>query len=343
MVRKEIALAQPYDKNNDAPLLAASTLNPTVGERLLTRVAPVSPTDTNHKIFLLFEQEDALHALAVVENGRPIGLINRHAMINIFARPFRHELFGRRPCTLFMDAEPLVVEHTMTLRDLSQQIVNGSSRHLANGFIITIEGYYAGLGTGQDLVRAITEIQISAARYANPLTQLPGNVPINERIDALLHEGRTFCACYCDLDHFKPFNDVYGFNRGDRVIQFTAEVLVELSDSDHDFVGHIGGDDFIILFISSDWEVRCRTILSTFGERIGTFFNAEDRNRGGYSSENRCGEIEFHPLMSLSIGAVPINRGTFNSHREVAYVASQVKKAAKNIRGNSLVINQRHC
>ncbi|MEI6415116.1 MAG: GGDEF domain-containing protein [Pseudomonadota bacterium] len=323
------------------PPPVVSTLNPTIGERLLTRVPPVTPESTNRMVFHRFEQDDSLLAIAVVEKDRPVGLINRYVMIDAFARPFRHELFGQKPCTHFMDPEPLIVEYRMTLHDLSRQIVEGAPRHLSNGFIITLDARYVGLGSGRDLIREITELQICAARYANPLTQLPGNVPINERIDALLREGNTFCVCYFDLDHFKPFNDVYGFSRGDQVIQLTAELLVEFSDPQCDFVGHIGGDDFIVLFLSPDWEARCRAMLATFGERIGTFFDAEDLARGGYISENRCGDQEFHPLTSLSIGALMIRPGMFDSYREVARVTAEIKKAAKSIPGNSLVVNHR--
>ncbi|MEI6416000.1 MAG: GGDEF domain-containing protein [Pseudomonadota bacterium] len=323
------------------PPPVVSTLNPTIGERLLTRVLSVTPNTTNHEVFHWFERDDSLLAIAVVEDGRPLGLINRYVMIDAFARPFRHELFGQKPCTFFMDAEPLVVEMSTTLHDLSRQIVEGAPRHLSNGFIVTLDGQYVGLGSGRDLIREITELQIRSARYANPLTQLPGNVPINERIDALLQVSNTFCVCYFDLDHFKPFNDVYGFSRGDQVIQLTAELLVEFSDPRQDFVGHIGGDDFIVLFLSPDWEARCRAMLATFGERIGNFFDADDLARGGYVSENRCGDQEFHPLTSLSIGALMISPGMFNSYREVAQVTAEVKKAAKSIPGSSLVVNHR--
>ncbi|CAK0765129.1 hypothetical protein CCP4SC76_4260010 [Gammaproteobacteria bacterium] len=322
--------------------MTVSASNPMIGERLLTRVPPVAPDASNHAVFRLFEQDDSLLSVAVVADGRPIGLINRYAMVDAFARPYRHELFGQKPCTLFMDPEPLMVEYSTTLHDLSRQIVDGAPRHLSNGFIITCQGRYMGLGSGRDLIREITDLQIRAARYANPLTQLPGNVPINERIDALLHEHCTFCVCYVDLDYFKPFNDVYGFSRGDQVILLTAELLVEFSDAQRDFVGHIGGDDFILLFLSPDWETRCRSLLTRFDERIGGFFKAEDRARGGYVSENRCGDEEFYPLTSLSIGAVVISPGMFDSFREVARVSAEVKKAAKGMRGSSLVINRRH-
>ena len=95
------------------------------------------------------------------------------------------------------------------------------------------------------------------ARYANPLTLLPGNVPIQEHIERLLQSQRPFAVAYCDLDHFKPYNDVYGYKRGDQVIQRLGRILVECAAPEVDFVGHIGGDDFIVVFENADWPERC--------------------------------------------------------------------------------------
>ncbi|MDP2878091.1 MAG: GGDEF domain-containing protein, partial [Sulfuricella sp.] len=215
--------------------------------KLLRECKTVAPDTSNDVLYDLFVGDPELHALPVVENGSPVGLINRSALIDGYARPFRRELFGKKSCTRLMDAAPLIVEKDMSIQELSHAIVEADRHHLSNGFIITDRGQYLGMGTGHDLVREITQMQISAARYANPLTLLPGNVPINEQIALLLHGGTEFCACYCDLDHFKPFNDVYGYHSGDDVIQLTGKILSEVCDPDQDFIGHIGGDDFIIL------------------------------------------------------------------------------------------------
>ena len=91
----------------------------------------------------------------------------------------------------------------------------------------------------------------SAARYANPLTSLPGNIPISQHIAALIESGEPFATCYCDLNNFKPFNDVYGYWRGDDMIRLCADIIRRNSDPQRDFVGHVGGDDFVMLAISS--------------------------------------------------------------------------------------------
>lgn len=310
--------------------------------RLLIRLDPVSPTTPISEVFERFERDPSLNAVAVVDAHNPVGLINRHALIDRLARPYHHELYGRRPCTIFMDAEPLVIDKNLTVQELSYLVASSDRRHLSNGFIITDAGRYLGVGTGHDLMREITDLQIQAARYANPLTQLPGNVPINERIDEYLRADVPFVCCYCDLDEFKPFNDVYGFSKGDAVIQFTGRLLAQACDPALDFVGHIGGDDFIVLFRSDDWKGRCERVLNQFDAHVGDFFEPEHRRRGGYITENRQGKREFHALTSLSVGALEVPPGAFGSHKEVARIAADCKKMAKRQPGNSLYTDRRH-
>lgn len=312
-------------------------------ERRLMMKVPCFLSDTlNEEVFDFFESNPHIDEAAIVqEDDAPVGLISRSILIDRFARPYRRELYGKKPCTSFMDPDPLIVDLKISIQELSH-LVAGDRRHLTHGFIFTENGKYAGIGTGHDLIREITDLQIQAARYANPLTGLPGNTPINEHIDKLLEQQAPFVACYCDLDHFKPFNDVYGFSKGDAMIQMTAKILAEICDPELDFLGHIGGDDFIALFCSPDWEQRCRNGLEKFGAAVIPFFSTSDNERGGYVTENRRGEKEFNALTSLSIGAVKAAPGMFSSHMEISSVAADAKKMAKKIPGNSLYINLRN-
>jgi diguanylate cyclase (GGDEF)-like protein len=216
------------------------------------------------------------------------------------------------------------------------------SRYFADGFIITEQGRYIGVASGQDLLRELTRMQLEAARYANPLTMLPGNVPINEQIERLLRAKKPFVACYCDLNHFKPFNDTYSYRKGDELIQLTGRLLGWACDPKLDFVGHIGGDDFILLMQSHDWMKRCEMVLESFKSTATLMFKEEHLNEGGYTSEARDGEICFHPLTSLSIGAVKVLPGRFVSHHEVSAGMTEAKKMAKKMPGNFLFVEQRN-
>ncbi len=312
----------------------------TIG-KLLHAVEPIAPAMCNNDVYDIFMADPALLILPIVDHGIPLGLISRYEMIDHFARPYQRELYGKKSCTVFMDANPIIADKETTLQELSVCIVQAEAHHLSNGFIITDGGSYLGMGRGHDLMREITQMQINAARYANPLTQLPGNVPINEHIERLLGSGTRFWVCYCDLDHFKPFNDVYGYRKGDDVIELTGTILSGHVDANRDFVGHIGGDDFMILFQSEDWEQRCRALLGKFEAAIGDFYSHEDRERGGYLSEDRQGRKMFYPLISLSLGAIKAEPGQFYSHHQIASAATGAKKQAKKIHGNSLFIDRR--
>ncbi len=305
---------------------------------------PLEPLTRNHTVdeaYGWFSDHPHRVAVPVVENEVPIGLLNRYTIIDRYARPFRRELFSHRPCTLFMDTAPLIVDRSMELEELSRLVSDAEQRYLSDGFIITDRGRYLGIGTGHTLMREITRLKVEAASYANPLTGLPGNVPINERIDTLIANGIEFVCAYCDLDHFKPFNDVYGYSTGDAIIRTTARVLQEGVDAEHDFVGHVGGDDFIVLLRSPQWEQRCHEMLKRLEDEFAGFFSQEDNARGGYHAEDRQGQRVFHPLPALSIGAITIEPPYYHSHREVAAACADAKKQAKRMPGNSLFIDRR--
>lgn len=313
---------------SQAQLAFGSSKMPTA-RNLLRPLEPLPRDATNVMVIERFEADLDLDVLPVVHDGQPIGMINRQSMIDRFARPFRKEVFGRKSCDLFMDHAPLVVDQQASIQELAMMLSLAPKHYMLDGFIITANGQYCGVGSAHDLVATITEMQITAARYANPLTQLPGNVPINEHIDRMLATRSTFVAAYVDIDNFKPYNDVFGYRRGDDVIQALGRLICEIADPRLDFVGHIGGDDFFVIFQSEDWEMRCWQLVSAFAEAMNGLLSQEERAHGGYMAENRRGEIGFQALPTLSIGAVRAGPGEYESHRDVAAAASVAKKQAK--------------
>jgi diguanylate cyclase (GGDEF)-like protein len=310
--------------------------------KLLTYVEPVLPETLNDHVFERFTANPALRIIPVVKSGKPVGIINRYQFIDRFAKPYQRELMGKKPCSELIQSDPLLVEKNMPIEELSHFLAEADGRHFADGFIITESGRYIGVASGQDLLRELTQMQLEAARYANPLTLLPGNVPINEHIERLLQANTPFVACYCDLDHFKPFNDNYSYRKGDEMIQLTGRILNWACDPKLDFIGHIGGDDFILLMQSRDWKTRCEQALRSFEQATELMFKEEHLIAGGYSSEGRDGIAKFHPLTSLSIGATQVLPGQFLSHHKVSAAMTDAKKMAKKISGNSLFIEQRN-
>jgi GGDEF domain-containing protein len=140
-------------------------------------------------------------------------------------------------------------------------LASPEQRYLTQAFIVTEGARYLGLRTGEQLVRVVTKVRIEAARPANPLTFLPGDIPISEHISRLLDSGGDFVACYAYLNDFKPFNNQYGYLRGDEMIRLAARTLVAHCNPRRDFVGHVRGDDFVLLLQYADWLERCERIV----------------------------------------------------------------------------------
>ncbi len=308
---------------------------------LLREVDALDPRVPNEEAYQRFARDPSCFAIPVVDKGVPVGLLRRHHLLESFARPFNRELYGKKPCAQMMDKQPLIVSADMSVHELSALVVAAEQRYLVDGFIITDEGCYLGMGTGFELMRKMAELQISAARYANPLTGLPGNVPLSETIDRLLAAEVPFVVAYVDLDNFKPFNDLYGYAAGDEMIQLVGRLLADAADPERDFVGHVGGDDFALLLQSPDWEQRLQDALLAFDAGVRELFSAEHLALGGFQVAGRTGELSFFPLSTLSIGVVKVPPGQFLTHYEIGSATAEAKKQAKKIAGSSLFVDRR--
>lgn len=295
----------------------------------VVQAPPVSPTTPNNAVAAMFHERTELHALAVVDGTRPVALINRQQFMNHYATLYFREVHGRKPCLAFANTAPRVVELDCDVEQLMGILTSQDQRYLNDGYIVTDNGRYLGLGTGDQLVRAVTETRIEAARHANPLTFLPGNIPISLHMQRLLDNGTEFVACYADLNHFKPFNDHYGYWRGDQMIRLVARLATTHCDARRDFVGHVGGDDFMLIFQSSNWRQRCKNIIQDFAREALALFDEAAQRAGGIHAEDRHGVPRFFPCTTLAIGAAHITPGRLRHAEEVANLAALAKHEAK--------------
>jgi diguanylate cyclase (GGDEF)-like protein len=270
-----------------------------------------------------------------------VGIIFRDLFLSkLFASRYGLELYGKKPIKLFIDKIPLSVDQDISIQAVSKKLTSAMRDDAA--FIITCNGKYAGIGTVIDLLEEMTHQQIESAKYANPLTLLPGSVPLNEKINQLLAKKIPFSVAYFDLDNFKPFNDVYGYDAGDNIIKAVANTLKEFVPLEKGQIGHIGGDDFIAIFTSEDWLPCCKAILKSFKSIVPRYYKDVDIKAGGIHTENRAGHKCFYPLISLSIGIVDeAATALCQSHVRIADLAAGAKKQAKKMEGNSLFINKR--
>jgi GGDEF domain-containing protein len=272
----------------------------------------VTPQTTNDEVANIFLTHPDLHALAVLDDGRPVAILNRLKFINEYAKLYYRDIAGRKSCLINANTEPRLIEKYHQIDELVGILTSEDQRYLADGFIVTDNGRYLGLGTGDQLVRSVTETRIEAARHANPLTFLPGNIPISQHIDRLLKKQSNFVACYADLNNFKPYNDCYGYWRGDEMIRLMATVAKQHCDAQRDFLGHVGGDDFILLFQSADWRARCDRIVSQFNARAVELFDDIARQAGGIHAEDRHGVARFFSFTTVSVGAVVVVGGQYS-------------------------------
>ena len=181
-------------------------------------------------------------------------------------------------------------------------------------------------------------------RRISALTGLPGNVQIHAELKKRISKKEEFSVLYLDLDNFKAYNDVYGFLKGDQIIEFTAQTILKcihqlfLEDS---FIGHIGGDDFIAIVPTIHVDEVCQSIIATFDKEVEKFFTDEDLERGYIEVANRKGVMEQFPLTSISIGVVIAEKGRFSNILEIGEVGAQVKHMAKSVMGSSYAIDRR--
>ncbi len=186
---------------------------------------------------------------------------------------------------------------------------------------------------------------LNSNRTVSPLTGLPGNAQIQAEMKKRLKSGRTFAMLYVDLDNFKAYNDTYGFANGDEIIKFTARTIVKniLGEPEdvNNFVGHIGGDDFVAITEGVDYESKCQSMIADFDSESINYYNQEDIDNGYIEVENRKGVMEQFPLISVSIGVVEVNNEKFKNTLEIGEAGAAVKHLAKTIYGSTYVIDRR--
>jgi len=309
---------------------------------LVKHIPAIIPEITISTVLDLFQQDNELTLIPIVKNQVCSGIIYKDQFLTkLFASKFGIELYGTKPISHFLTQKPVSFDQETPIEQVSQKLTN--TLHNDSAFIITDKGNYLGVVTVIDLLEDITLQQIKNAQHANPLTLLPGVTPINDKINNLLKSGHSFAIAYFDLDHFKPFNDHYGYDAGDKAIKLVAQLIQELSDSQSSHIGHIGGDDFIVIYQQADSGIKtCQAILNKFAQEVPHYYNETDRNNHGIHAHDRQGKPCFFPLLSLSIGIVPPEAVIHcSSHMQISDLAAEAKHQAKLISENSYFINRR--
>ena len=311
---------------------------------IVEHVPTVGPETSTEQVEAKFSAS-SVRGVVVLQGKKPVGLVMKNRLYFHLGSYYGVSLYHKRPVELVMDASPLIVSVDLPLEAVSKIAMSREESTLYDLIIVVQGDQYVGVVSIMNLLNNITELQVLCAHNSNPLTGLPGNLVIEEQLRRLLVNESEFAVLYLDLNNFKAYNDKYGFEHGDKVLLMTAETLsrsLAREGQGEDFLGHIGGDDFIIITSPDRAERIASAIIEIFDREILAAYSDEDRKRGFIQVKNRQGRVEKFPVTSISIAGVTNKFRKFNNYWEIPEVAAELKKLAKQQAGSCLVFDRRH-
>lgn len=289
-----------------------------------------------------FRKNNTFTNIVVTEDDIPKGLVMEHHLNRQLSYQYGVALFHKRSIETVMDDTPLIVDMDIPVEQAARLAMKRESLKAYDDIIITKRGRLYGIVTVQSLMNVLAKIQVEMAKGTNPLTGLPGNVAIEQEVESRIKQKRGFSIIYGDLDHFKVYNDTYGFKNGDRIIKLAADIMAwatrKHAPQDAQLC-HIGGDDFVLITTAESVQRICKSITRCFGRLVKNCYCAEDRDRGWIKAKGRDGKEREYPLVTISLGVIEVFGQC--SLMEIGERAAHIKKYAKSIPGNSVAIDRR--
>lgn len=297
--------------------------------------------------FSIFMNDHDLRTIAVVDtHNRPLGALLRYEFLErVILGKFGYgfSLNSKKSVRDVMRRDILIIDGSLTLEEAGAIVSTKDFDENLMDIIVCSNGVYRGILPIKQLLYFLSEKTLKLALEANPLTGLPGNWSIKKEVEERLDKGIPFEVVYIDINDFKPYNDKYGFAAGDRVIQRLGEILKNLQrDFPEIWIGHIGGDDFVMIAPPNRSEDLCQKIVEDFENLRGEFHDPDDLVKKHYESLDRLGQVKIFNLLSLSCAIIPSSN--FSSFGELSSRASEVKIYAKSLaksRGNSSIARDR--
>jgi len=289
-----------------------------------------------------FETHPRVSSVAVVSRRRPVGLVTRHQMDRVLSSQYGLALYTNRPVTKIMDGQPLIVDWNTPLEVAAQAAMNRDGYKIYDHVLVTREGRLTGLASVQKILDALAQVQMEMAKGANPLTGLPGNVAIESEIEKYVKSGKPVSFVYADLDNFKVYNDSYGFKAGDEIILLTSRILswaLRRHGTPNDFLGHVGGDDFVFCIAPEKAERVCKAVTRCFSRLVRNCYDEPDRSAGFVQGKDRSGRPGRFPLMSISLAIVDCQGCC--TLAAISHRSAEMKQYAKSRSGNVWVRDRR--
>lgn len=291
----------------------------------------------NKEVNQKFVQQPTLRGIVIVKDHTPVGHIPRAHFYQKIGTLYGYNLYMGRANTLLAKTNPLIMDANVSLGDASKLAMERNEEDLYDDLIVTENDRFIGIVSVRTLLLKLAEAEISRASALNPLSGLPGNQIIDIKIKDVLN-AQSFSLIYIDVDRFKIFNDLYGFNRGDKVLLYLTEILKQCVSAPDDFLGHIGGDDFVIIVPHFEVTALCESILWHFQQKIHQFYDEQHLVNPPLVKDRNGEEILLEP-MTLSIAVVSNEQQTFANEYELSHAVAQVKKLCKMQDNNCIIIH----
>jgi len=335
-------LIQECKKKISTKRPAETSLSVSIGE-IIEYCPTIEPRELVSKAEFILTSEKA-EGIVVTRDGKPVGLLMKNKLYFQLGTKYGVSLYHNRPVDLVMDKNPLVVDAGLPLDAVSHLAMGRANDSKYDFIIVTENDQYVGSVSITHLLNNVTNLQVRCATNANPLTGLPGNLLIDQKLKSMVEKGVPFAVLYVDLDNFKAFNDKYGFEHGDKALLLTADILRASVDRlclKEAFLGHVGGDDFVIITGPEEIEALCKAIIQRFDSEIIKLYDPKDLRKGVIIVRNRRGRLDRFPIMTVSIGVAHTLYRNFTNYLEIGGIAAVLKKRAKEIKGSTFVVDQR--
>ncbi len=288
-------------------------------------------------VYHMMKKDPTICELGIIDaEGRLRGILTRRTLLEKFSGRYGYTLHCTKHIENFAETEYLVVDWEKSVDELADIAMKRSALTIYDAVFVTKNGKYFGVVTVKDLLNTAIKIQVKRASEASPLTGLPGNAAVQSKMLSVSAAQEQHTIIYLDLDNFKAYNDAYSFTNGDKMIRVVAETMRKCCAKE-DFLGHIGGDDFVIVTRIKDIQKLCKDIIEVFSNAIMPLYSKEDWSQGYIVSTNRNGFVETFPIATLSIAAVKKQLAACESMEKLSQKIAQAKKKSKQIQGNSVV------
>lgn len=272
-------------------------------------------------------------SICICENDYPVGLVMKHNLDEKLSGLYGYSLFANRPISKVMNQRALIVDQYTPIDVVAKKAMERNDAELYDDIVVTKGMKYLGIVPMKHIIEYTLMMEKNTAKEHNPLTGLPGNPVIKRVISDLSSYPNDSMLCYVDINEFKIYNDVYGFENGDKMIRMLARILdnqIKMKFPHSSFIGHIGGDDFIVILPNdSSGEDVLVEILKDFEENKMFLFNNSHRMSGVIRAKDRF-EVERElPLTSLSISALSGDLSRLRTPEHLSEVITALKKKTK--------------